>query len=128
MECIFCTSLITNVIESRRLVRNRERIYHRRRECPECGRRFSTKEIVYHRKQSREAARRRTPKGRNAGVKHGMCVLEEENIYQIRELFDNDVPRKAIADMFGISLSHVGDIGRRRRWKHLPDKDCNGHA
>lgn len=57
-----------------------------------------------------------------------MSVLEEENIYQIRELFDNDVPRKAIADMFGISLSHVGDIGRRRRWKHLPDKDCNGHA
>ena len=57
-----------------------------------------------------------------------MSVLEEENIYKIREMFDNDVPRKEIADQFGISLSHVGDIGRRRRWKHLPDRDCNGHA
>jgi hypothetical protein len=125
MECIFCTSLTTQVLESRKLSRNRQPIYFRRRHCHQCGQRFSTKEEVWDRKTARVAAHRRSPKGRNAGAKHGMSVLVDENIYEIRDLFAAGVPTTEIAERYGISRGHARDIGSLRRWKHLPIKPTN---
>jgi DNA invertase Pin-like site-specific DNA recombinase len=66
--------------------------------------------------------RNRSPRGRNAGVKHGNAVLLPENVYEIRRLADEGMTRVKIAEIFGISRSHVGDIAGRRRWKHLPER------
>jgi hypothetical protein len=125
MECIFCTSLTTQVLESRKLIRNRHAIYHRRRECPKCGQRFSTKEEVWDRKTAKVAKQRQSPKGRNAGEKHGMAVLMDENIYEIRDLFAAGVPTGEIAERYGITTGHARDIGSLRRWKHLPIRPNN---
>ena len=125
MECIFCTNLTTQVLESRKLIHNRQAIYFRRRECPECGQRFCTKEQVWDRKIARVAKRRQSPKGQNAGEKHGQSVLMNENIYEIRELFATGVPTREIAERYGISVSHARDIGSLRRWKHLPIRPHN---
>ena len=120
MECIFCTSPTTQVLESRKLIRGRRAIYFRRRECPQCGQRFSTKEEVWDRKTATVAKRRQSPKGRNAGKNHGMSVLVDENIYEIRDLFAAGVPTSEIAEQYGITRGHARDIGSLRRWKHLP--------
>lgn len=125
MECIFCTSLTTQVLESRKLNRNRQPIYFRRRQCHQCNQRFSTKEEVWDRKTATVAARRQSPKGRNAGAKHGMSVLVDANIYEIRDLFAAGVPTSEIAERYGISKGHARDIGSLRRWKHLPIKSTN---
>jgi len=64
----------------------------------------------------------RSPRGRNAGVKHGRAVLLPENIYEIRRLADEGMTRIKIAEKFGISRGHAGDIAGRRSWKHLPER------
>ena len=80
---------------------------------------------VCDRKTARVAAHRRSPKGRNAGAKHGMSVLTDENVYEIRDLFATGVPTTEIAERYGISRGHARDIGSLRRWKHLPIKPTN---
>lgn len=45
--------------------------------------------------------------------------LTKEDVVRIRELASEKVPRQEIADTFGVSLSHVGKIVERRRWRNV---------
>jgi YesN/AraC family two-component response regulator len=53
------------------------------------------------------------------GTKHPQCKLTEKEVKQIRELYNKGLDHKTIADMFSISKSYVGTIGRKITWKHV---------
>ena len=50
------------------------------------------------------------------GSRNGRARLTENQIVQIRDLIEQGVPRKQIAEMFGVSVSAINHIARRRRW------------
>jgi len=53
------------------------------------------------------------------GEKHGRCKLTEEQVIKIKLYIYRNIPYRKIAEMFGISDGHVGDIAKGRRWAHL---------
>lgn len=57
--------------------------------------------------------------GTAKGEKHGMAVLDERQIRDIRELIDNGYTQKHVAGSYGISTSQVNSIYKRRTWKHV---------
>lgn len=61
-------------------------------------------------------------KGRNIvsrGERHGMAVLSESQVRQIRELLERRVVQKKIAEMFNISKQTVTLIKQNKIWKHI---------
>lgn len=57
------------------------------------------------------------------GVDSSKSVMTEDEVYQIRAMYDACVERSAIARNFGVSRSIVYQIGKRQTWKHLPESD-----
>lgn len=53
------------------------------------------------------------------GSKCGKAVLTESDVVRIRELRQQQVVLKDIAEMFGVSITNVHDICRRRTWTHV---------
>ena len=67
-----------------------EPIYCRRRQCPRAVSAFLQRSRFGTEKLQQSKAKTSSPKGRNAhSEKHGMSVLIDENIYEIRDLFAN---------------------------------------
>jgi predicted transcriptional regulator len=59
-------------------------------------------------------------KGRqDAGEKHGLAKLANEDIVEICRLYDTGVSQRRIADQFGISQANVSFIVRGKAWSHL---------
>lgn len=63
-------------------------------------------------------------KGRAAGLKrtgeaHPLARLSEDDVRQIRVMYEGSVPRKRIAQTFGVSRATVLAVGTGRRWGGL---------
>ena len=57
----------------------------------------------------------------NLGDTHGMAKISETDVYAVRRAYDRGVQLTKIAEVFGLSISHVSAIGKRETWKHLPE-------
>lgn len=53
------------------------------------------------------------------GTDHSKCRFTEQDVYAIREMWDNKMKSRAIAEKYECSISAIEHIGRRRLWKHL---------
>jgi len=53
------------------------------------------------------------------GEKVGSARLTSQNVQLLRKLYTDGVPRKKIAQKFGISIGHVCNIAQRKKWKHV---------
>lgn len=54
------------------------------------------------------------------GTGNSSCKLTEDQVREIRTLYAARHSRPGIAQRFGVSVGTVNDIGRGKRWKHLP--------
>lgn len=52
------------------------------------------------------------------GEEHCRAKLTEENVFEIREL-EGKLLQKEIAEIYGVSRRNIGDICRRKTWKHV---------
>ena len=58
-------------------------------------------------------------KQRNQGSTNGQSKLSEEKVLKIRSLLKTSALRTDIAKQFDISISHLREIGIRKRWSHI---------
>jgi hypothetical protein len=57
------------------------------------------------------------------GEEHGRAILTEDQVRQVRQLCASGLfPNVELAEMFNVSASTIGDIKKRRSWKHLEDE------
>ena len=62
----------------------------------------------------------RNLKNRQAyGSKNGTAILTEEQVLQIVELYNQQIPLKEIADQFGVSLGPIQGIISGIHWTHI---------
>lgn len=54
------------------------------------------------------------------GTRQGLTRLSDDDVKEIRRLFDEGHPQRAIARAFGLGKSTVAHIGHRRTWTHIP--------
>jgi hypothetical protein len=59
---------------------------------------------------------------RTDGMHSRARKLTEEQVYEIRRMYDAGQRDEEHAQQFGICKSHFASIGRRRTWKSLPEK------
>lgn len=58
--------------------------------------------------------------GGNQGSRHGMAKLTEDDVREIRSMYEPGVvPCRVIAERFGMSKSAVEMIVNRTRWRHV---------
>ena len=62
-----------------------------------------------------EKGRKDPPKGE----KNGSSQLSEENVIEIRRLYEIGENQKSLAKKFKTTRGHIGNIVHRRCWKHL---------
>lgn len=61
----------------------------------------------------------KTAKKRQAkGESHGLAVLDEQQVIQIRRL-GGSISRKSLATMFGVCKATIDNILNRKTWKHV---------
>jgi hypothetical protein len=53
------------------------------------------------------------------GENHSQVKLTESDVKAIRDLYNQKVSHKEIAEIYKISKSHVGSIGRKKVWSHV---------
>lgn len=73
----------------------------------------------------RENVEDRMRHGKMRGEAHANAKLSEEQVLAIRDLSARGVRAPALAQQFGINRSTVGEIVRREKWKHLPERLTN---
>ena len=57
------------------------------------------------------------------GEGHPASKLTESTVYELRQLYDaKSLTNEELSRKFGVSKSHVVKIGKRRGWKHLPER------
>ena len=49
------------------------------------------------------------------------AVLSREDVYEIRALYDAGHPARVAAAKYNVAISTINYIGRRKRWRHLPE-------
>jgi DNA invertase Pin-like site-specific DNA recombinase len=54
------------------------------------------------------------------GESHPRAKLKDEQVLEIRKLYDAGFSHNLIARNFKISTWNVVEIGERKTWKHLP--------
>jgi DNA invertase Pin-like site-specific DNA recombinase len=59
---------------------------------------------------------------RNQGERNGGSRLAEAQIHEIRRLYDGGMPVAELSARYGIAKNHVHQIGRRTRWRYLPEQ------
>jgi hypothetical protein len=59
------------------------------------------------------------PETRARGSRHGMAKFDEENIRNIRLCLAAGIARSKIASFHGVSHGLIGQIARRRIWRHV---------
>ncbi len=57
----------------------------------------------------------------HAGTKHHLAKLNIPKVKRIRRLYEKGWTLKRIAQRFGVDLSTVHAIARRRSWRHVQD-------
>ncbi len=70
----------------------------------------------------KDDCRDRDERGRAAdqcGENNGYVKLTEDDVREIRELRNDCWLQREIADIYGISRSHVGNICTGKNWKHI---------
>jgi len=50
---------------------------------------------------------------------HGMALLDESRVLDLRARYSSGEPRKSLAATFGIHITTVHDIVARRSWRHI---------
>ena len=114
MKCVKCSSSNTRVTctevgdkETKRWCR-----------CLDCGTKYRTLE---HYENPKPGPKKGKPRPGNIarGSAHGASVLTEKDIYNIRQLYEEGVTYKVIADKYGICIPYVSRIARRKAWTHL---------
>jgi len=55
------------------------------------------------------------------GSRNGKSKLNEENVKEIKKLFNEKIPMKVIAEMFGVYISSIEKIKTGTSWKHVGD-------
>lgn len=58
----------------------------------------------------------------NRGERSASAKLSEDQVLLVRQRFDAGESRQALAAAFGVSDSTIHDIGNRRCWTHLEDR------
>lgn len=53
------------------------------------------------------------------GSKNGMAKIDEKIVLEIRKLYSSGSNTRVLADRFKLSIDHIGNIVKRRIWKHL---------
>lgn len=60
---------------------------------------------------------------RNQGERNGGARLSEAQVHEIRGLYDDGTPVDELATRYGIAKNHVHQIGKRTRWRYLPERE-----
>ena len=55
------------------------------------------------------------------GEKNGLAKLKSSDIPKIRRLLSQHIPRKRIADEFGVTSGTISAIARGKTWTHIKD-------
>jgi hypothetical protein len=62
----------------------------------------------------------------NGGERHGSAKLTVADVVAIREMAAKGMTHRALGSMFGVSHTNIGDIVRRKEWRHLLVKSGSG--
>ena len=55
--------------------------------------------------------------GDQKGILQSQAVLDDQDVYWIRQHFN--LPKKYIADLFGVHPTTIADVIKRRTWTHI---------
>lgn len=55
----------------------------------------------------------------NIGENNGKAILTEEDVIEIRQLLDQGVYQKDIAEMFGVKQITISNINTGKNWSHI---------
>lgn len=55
----------------------------------------------------------------NIGSKHGMAILNERDVPEIREMFKNGISCTNIAKKYNVSRGCISEIIHKRTWRHV---------
>ena len=120
MKCIDCLGTDTRVI-STDYVNNRKTWRYIR--CLECGTKFKTEEVCVEKLKSGPRPWKDNWKCRPynpaVGERVASSVLTEADVLHLRELAANGCSRQELVKKFGINVSTVDRIIRRKYWKHI---------
>lgn len=53
------------------------------------------------------------------GERNPAAVLSDTQVVAIRACYDAGIPQRVIAELFGVSQSHVSELVRKEQWKHV---------
>lgn len=68
----------------------------------------------------RENIKDRDAKGRTArGMRMGSAKLTDQDVKNVRDLYEAGIPQTRIAEQFGVSSSHISRVVRGVFWTHL---------
>jgi len=115
MKCRFCNSKQTRVTVTEHQGDDTWR-YCR---CLDCNKRFKTIETYVLKKRGAKPGSSVHVNHIKKGETNGSSVLLETNVKKIRELAEQNVTYKNIAEQFGIHQSTVYRIIKRKLWAHV---------
>jgi transcriptional regulator NrdR family protein len=87
--------------------------------CLDCGAKFRTVEKYEFPKPGPPKNYSRPGKIAR-GSNHGMSILTEENILEMRQLHRAGWTLKELKDKFGVSSSYISKIVNYKQWTHVP--------
>ena len=53
------------------------------------------------------------------GSNNGRAILNEEDVIEIRKLYDNGMKIKQISNKYNVNISTIENIIKRKTWKHI---------
>lgn len=53
------------------------------------------------------------------GINNGRAILNEEDVMEIRKLYDNGMKIKQISNKYNVNISTIENIIKRKTWKHI---------
>lgn len=115
MLCRNCTSKNTRVTCTDKY----ETYTKRYCRCLDCGAKFRTVEKYEFPKPGPQKNYSRPGKVAR-GSNHGMSILTEENVLEMRQLHRNGWTLQELKDKFGISSSYISRIVNYKQWTHVP--------
>jgi len=86
--------------------------------CLDCGAKYRTIER-YEQPKPGPAKGGRRPGIVARGSSHGMSILTEENVLDIRKMHRNGKTYKQISEVYGMSSSYISKIVNYKQWKHV---------
>lgn len=118
MPCRCCSSKQTRVT-STDVYPDHQRRYLR---CLQCQARYITIERYLKPKPGpKPGAPRRTINYGQPGESNHKAVLTNQDVYAIRQAYDDGLTYQQVKRQFGIASSTYYRIGRRHSWSHLPE-------